>query len=169
MVSDDSVPGPLLAYDFCSTEYQHPQMAFTKTRKKYVQVMAMGDMKSQNLTKIQLFVVLGHDFQTTTSIRRSKFTFSCIIQPIFSENEKRNASTMFLTHIFAFKVAISFNESLFALKGPKFGSQYLEKKNYHVQNIISQYKITENEENLNTSLPGFAHISQKMTLKPQFF
>ena len=33
---------------------------------------------------------------------------------------------MLLTHIFDFKVAISFNESLFALKGPKFGSQYLE-------------------------------------------
>ena len=32
---------------------------------------------------------------------------------------------MFLTHIFAFKVAISFSESLFALKGSKFGPQYL--------------------------------------------
>ena len=32
---------------------------------------------------------------------------------------------MFLTHIFALKVAISFNESLFALKGPKFRPQYL--------------------------------------------
>ena len=99
-------------------------------------------MKSQSLTKIQIFVVSGHDFYTTTSIRRSKFTFSCIIQPIFSENEKRNASTMFLTHIFAFKVAISFNESLFALKGPKFGPQYLGNelefwgKNYQVPNIV---------------------------------
>ena len=64
-------------------------MAFTKTRKKYVQVMATGDMKSQSLTKIQIFVLLSHDFQITTSIRRSKFTFSCIIQPIFSENEKK--------------------------------------------------------------------------------
>ena len=48
-----------------------------------------------------------------------------MIQPIFSENEKRNTSAMFLTHIFPFKVAISFRESLFALKGPKFGPQYL--------------------------------------------
>ena len=99
-------------------------------------------MKSQSLTKIQIFVVSGHDFYTTTSIRRSKFTFSCIIQPIFSDNEKRNTSTMFFTHIFAFKVAVSFNESLFALKGPKFGPQYLGKelgfwgKNYQVPNIV---------------------------------
>ena len=40
--------------------------------------------------------------------------------------KKRNTLTMFLTHIFAFKVAISFIESLFALKGPKFGPQCLE-------------------------------------------
>ena len=32
---------------------------------------------------------------------------------------------MFLTHIFAFKVAISFGKSLFALKGPKFRPQFL--------------------------------------------
>ena len=35
---------------------------------------------------------------------------------------------MLLTHIFAFKVAISFSESLFALKGSKFGPQYLGKE-----------------------------------------
>ena len=128
--------------------------------------MAMGDM-----TKIQIFVVSGHDFQTTTSIRRSKFAFSCIIQPILSENEKRNASTMFLTHIFAFKVAIS----LFALKGPKFGPQYLgnelgflEKNLPGAKYHVIQYKITENKENLKTSLPGFACISQKMALKCNF-
>ena len=35
---------------------------------------------------------------------------------------------MFLTHIFVFKVAISFSESFFALKGPKFGPPYLRNK-----------------------------------------
>ena len=42
--------------------------------------------------------------------------------------KKRNILAMFLTHIFAFKVAISFSESLFVLKRPKFRPQYLENK-----------------------------------------
>ena len=49
---------------------------------------------------------------------------------------------MFFTHIFAFKVAVSFNESLFALKGSKSGPQYLGNelefwgKNNKVPNIV---------------------------------
>ena len=37
--------------------------------------------------------------------------------------------------------------------------------NDSIPNVIIQYKITENEENLKTSLPGFACISQNMALK----
>ena len=130
--------------------------------------MAIGDTKSQSLTKIQIFVVSGHDFQTTTNIRRTKFTFSCIIQAKFSENEKRNTSTIFLTHIFALKVAISFSESLFALKGPKFEPQYLGNElefwekifpnaNFHhlVQNNWKQRKFQNITSRLYLILPGF--------------
>ena len=99
-------PRPLLVHDFCSRVLV-PSNSFHKNQKKVCASDSHGRHEVQSLTKIQIFMVSGHDFYTTASIRRSKFAFSCISQPILSENEKRNASTLFLTHIFAFKVAIS--------------------------------------------------------------
>ena len=75
---------------------------------------------------------------------------------------------MLLTHIFGFKVAISFSESFFALKGPKFGSQYLGSKlefweknlpgaKYHhlVQNYWKRRKFEDISSKPYLILPGF--------------
>ena len=101
-------------------------MAFTKNRKKYI--CASDDHGRYEVSKFDKnldFYGFGPWFLDHNKHNKVKIYFFLLILCIFSENEKRNTSTMFFIHIFAFKVAISFSESIFALKGPKFGPQYL--------------------------------------------
>ena len=108
-------------------------------------------------------------------IRRSKFAFSCIIQPIFFENEKRNTLIMFLTHIFAFKVAILFSESPFCPKRAKIQAQISwERVGTLGKNFTRCQMSSFSTKQLKTkkiwrhhlqALPYFAWISQKTALK----
>ena len=105
-----------------------PQNGFHKNQKKVCPRDGHERYEVSKFDKNSAFCGFGPWFLDNNKHKKKKFAFSCIIQPIFSENEKRNVSTMLLTHIFAFKVAVSFNESLFALKGPKCEPQYLANK-----------------------------------------
>ena len=89
---------------------------------------------------------------------------------------------MFLTHIFAFKITISFSESLFVLKEPKFGLQYLGNElefwgknlpgvNFHdlVENNQKQRKFEDITSKPCLIFPGFLRKWLLMTQIKQFF
>ena len=159
ILSDHSVPGLCLHMIFAPQSISTPKWVTPKNPKK---VRASDGHKRYEVSKFNkgsIFYGFGSWFLDNNKHKTSKFTFSCKNQPIVSENEKWNTSTIFSTHIFAFKVAISFSESLFALKGRNSGPNILGmswnfgKKIYQVPNVTIQNKITENKENLKTSLP----------------
>ena len=152
-LSRHSVRGPCLHMIFAPPSVlvpSHPPppppakwLSLKPEKSIHVQVMAMGDMKSQSLTKIQIFVLLSHDFQTTTSIKRSNFAFSCIIQPTFSENEKKKYFNNVLdTYIFLqssnFIHRVTFSPKKGQHSGPNIlvTSWNFGEKNYQVPNVI---------------------------------
>ena len=149
-------PRPLLVHDFCSRVLV-PSNSFHKNQKKVCASDSHGRHEVQSLTKIQIFMVSGHDFYTTASIRRSKFAFSCIIQPILSEKWKKKCfNTVLDTYIRFQSSNFTFHPKKGQNSGPNiFGTSWdFGEKIYQVPNVIIQYKISKNKENLKKSLPS---------------
>ena len=84
-----------------------PPNGFHKNQKKVCASDDHGRYEVSKFDKNSDFYGFRPWFLDNNKHKKVKIYFSYIIQPIFSENEKRNTPTMFVTHILAFKVSSS--------------------------------------------------------------